>query len=121
MIRTKCILLPPTNSDGLRISILPQVITAGFPCEVWRKDLAPPDYLIEEYRLGEINLSLYFEKYLEYLQFDENVIIIKEIANYALHKRVTLLGMEIVPTLCHRTTLLYECWRYAPNIHIQNY
>lgn len=132
MLRTKCILLPPTNTDGLRISVMsrhtlsdgvtPDLrISPDWSYDLWLKSLAPPDTLVGSFYRKEINFSQYGEGYRVHLQKDLSVLIIKEIARYARHKRVTLLCVELLPTLCHRTILLYECWRYEPGLHIQNF
>jgi len=132
MLRTKCILLPPTNSDGVRISVMSRHtlsdgitpdarISPDWSYDLWLKDLAPPDNLVGSFYRGKINFSQYNDLYLAHLRKDLCVIIIKEIARYALHKRVTFLCIELIPTLCHRTPLLYECWRYEPTLHLQNF
>jgi uncharacterized protein YeaO (DUF488 family) len=132
MLRTKCILLPSTNSDGLRISVMSRHtlndgitpdtrIVPGLSYDMWLKDLAPPDNLVGKYYRGEIDFTHYSDLYLAHLRKDFSVAILKAIARYALHKRITFLCIESVPTLCHRTTLLYECWRYEPRIHLQNF
>ena len=124
MLRTKCILLPPTKGDGLRISVLSRHTLEdgfGWPYDLWLRDLAPLDYLIKRRCTGEISLAHYTKEYLEYLQEDKIAAIVIAVAKYALHKRVTLLGKEFVPTLCHRTILLWECVQHEPDIHIQNF
>ena len=131
MLRTKCILLPPTNSDGVRISVMSRhTLNDGltpderiWPCsyDLWLRDIAPPDAIVGKYYRGEITFSQYDDLFLRHLRKDVNAIILQTIARYALHKRVTFLCIESVPTICHRTTLLYECMRYEPKLHIQNF
>ncbi|MFA5986400.1 MAG: DUF488 family protein [Parcubacteria group bacterium] len=131
MIRTKCILLPATNSDGLRISVMSRhTLNDGttpderiWPCsfDLWLKDLAPPDRIVGKYYRGEITYGHYCDLYLAHLRKDHIATIVRTIARYALHKRVTFLCIESVPTLCHRTILLYECLYYEPELHIQHY
>lgn len=131
MLRTKCIWLPPTKSDGLRISVMSrhtrnEGVTSDecilpYVYDLWLKNLAAPERLVVKYDRGEINFNQYSDMYVEYLRKDLNVAILEAIAHYALKKRVTFLCFESVPVMCRRTTLLYECWRYEPNLHCQNF
>lgn len=132
MLRTKCILLPPTRSDGLRISVMSRhTLNDGSTPDsrlspVWSydfhlKDISPPDPLVGKYYRGEISFSCYIEEYLTHLQKPKNMAILNAIAHFALKKRVTFLCIEYVPTLCHRTTLLWECLKYEPDLRIQNF
>ncbi|MFA5994740.1 MAG: DUF488 family protein [Parcubacteria group bacterium] len=131
MLQTNCILLPPINSDGLRISVMSRhTLSDGITpderilpdsYDLWLKDLAPPDWLVGKYYRGEISFADYSDSYLTHLRQDLQVAILKVIARYGLRKKVMLLCIERSPVMCHRTILLHECCRHEPELRIQNF
>lgn len=131
MIRTKCILLPPSAGDGLRISVMsrhtlndgvtphPRIWPSSY--DLWLKDVAPPDAIVGKYYRGEITFDQYYDMYQAHLRKDHVAVIVQTIARYALRKRITFLCIEWMPVMCHRTQLAYECLYYEPTLHIQNF
>lgn len=131
MLRTGCILMPPTSVDGMRISVMSRhTLSDGVTpdnrithdlYDLWCKELAPQDKFVGRYYRGEITFAQYRDLYHAYLRSATRAMLLCEIAQCALYETITFLCIEATPEWCHRTLLLLECVRYAPQLRIENY
>ena len=126
MLRTKCIIAPIEDSDGLRISIMsrhtlndsitphPQITSSTY--DLWMKPLAPPAKLVGDYYKRGLPLEEFKARYLEYIRRPEVVPEVQNLAQRALEEVVTILCIEPIPEPCHRKVLAEECKRYEPGL-----
>lgn len=126
MLKTKCILAPIEEFDGIRISVMskhtlndgitpnPQINIDSY--DFWLPSLAPPLKLIGKYYRKELAWEEYETKYLEYLRQAKVKTNVQNIARIGLKSDITLLCIEETPEHSHRRLLAEECIRYEPKL-----
>ena len=127
MLKTKSILAPKENSDGLRISIMsrhtlndgttPDSRITRLSYNLWERILAPPEDLLGDYYKRSLPWKNFEKRYLEYLRQPDIQIKVQNIAETGLgNSLITLLCVEDSPEKCHRRLLAEECKRYQPEL-----
>lgn len=126
MLRTKSILTPREDYDGLRISIMsrhtlndgvtPDSRIQKNSYEEWKKEFAPPLKLIGDYYKRNLPWEKFEERYLEHLKSIYEKV--RKLSEKALSKDITLLCIEDLPEKCHRRLLAEECKRIKPELEI---
>ena len=127
MIKTKSILRPKDESDGIRISVMsrhtlndgitphPQIYHYSY--DEWLKILAPPEKLLGDYYIRKIkNLEDVKKYYITYLRNPEIKTEVLKLAKRGMDEIITLLCVENLPIDCHRKILAEECKRYFPSL-----
>lgn len=102
MIKTKCASLKPEPGDGTRIF----VARRKFPwvkCDEWIKEVAPSWNLLKDYNSKRIDFSEYTPRYFK--EMEDQMDVIKELAQRARSKTITLLCYEKTDEKCHRRLL----------------
>lgn len=124
MLRTKSILAPKENYDGVRISIMSRhTLNDGVTPDLrikensyneWRKEFAPPQKLIGDYYKKNLPWEEFEKRYLRYLEIIYEKV--RKLSETALDKDITLLCIEESPEKCHRRLLAEECKRIQPKL-----
>jgi uncharacterized protein YeaO (DUF488 family) len=122
MLKTKSILAPIEESDGVRISVMsrhtlndgvtphPEITESSY--DKWLPHLAPPAKLVGDYYKRELPWDQFKTRYLAYLRQPSIQIEVQNLATVSLDSVVTLLCIEESPKHCHRRLLAEECRRY---------
>ena len=128
MIRTKCILEPLGDYDGLRISVMnrytlndgitPDLRINDSSYDIWLPWLAPPNLLLGDYYKRELPWEQFEKRYRNYIEKPWIVNEIQKIASRSLNSDITLLCIEGSPEYCHRRILAEECQKYEPSLDI---
>ena len=129
MIKTKYMLEPREESDGLRISIMsrhtlndgktphPEINQRSY--NLWMPSLAPPLKLIGSYYKGDTPWNQFESEYLEHIRQAEIQTKIKDIARHGLDSILTFLCIDEFPEKCHRRLLAEECQKYQPSLILE--
>ena len=125
---TKCIFLPQTPEDGLRISTMSRhtlddgrtldnriVLKFGLYHMHW-PILGPSPKLTGAWYRREILWKDFEKKYLEEIQRHGKKSFVRLLAGLAMQMDVTLLCVEDTPGHCHRRLLAEECQRIQPDL-----
>lgn len=131
MLKTKSILEPIRETDGLRISIMsrhkwdPKIVSytdinsiSSEMFDYWFKDLAPSDILIGDYYKRNLPWEVFSERYLSEIKKDTKEDKVRKLANMALSDTVTILCLEKSPEKCHRKLLAKEYQIYQPKLDL---
>lgn len=128
MLRTKSILAPHSDYDGLRVSVMsrhtlndgktphPDINSSSFI--VHFKSLAPPPKLVGAYYKNLISWHSFEKLYISYLRTPEVEPTVKILAKHSLDHDVTILCIEDDPLYCHRRLLANECRTYYPSLKL---
>jgi len=134
MLLTKCIYLPKSAEDGLRVSIMSRhtlvdgktpdlQITADSYDAHW-PELGPPAHLIGRYLRREIDWPKFEATFLQHLR-REAAPQLGRLIDLALTQNVTLLCREklgadiyLGKLACHRRLVAEECKRLRPELAI---
>jgi uncharacterized protein YeaO (DUF488 family) len=129
MLVTKCILLPPSAEDGVRISIMSRHTLADgkTPDErisassffLWWRKLAPPPKAVGAYYRKEIGWSRFERLYAEHLGTPEIVTELKCLAKLASTTNVTVMCVEEDCRKCHRRLLAEHLHALYPEVEIR--
>lgn len=124
MLKTKSILEPKEESDGLRISVMsrhtlddgvtPHPEINKFSYDEWIKLLSPPLKLLGDYYKKGLPWEQFEQKYLCYLRQQKVQIEVQKLAERSSDSIITLLCIEKSPDYCHRRLLAEECKKYKP-------
>lgn len=125
-LHTKCIHLPDSAADGIRISVLNRLTVASANVarlhvsqyHDWRKVLAPSSELTAKHEQRLIPWEEYEREYLAYLRRPDVSPHVIDLGRQALLQTTTILGSEEKPERCHRRLLALECLRLIPNLPI---
>jgi len=129
MLKTKSILAPKEELDGIRISIMsrhtledgitshPNISLDSY--ERWLPNLGPPLKLIGDYYKRNLPWKEFEKRYLNHLQQTEIQLEVKNLARISLELEVTLLCIEDKPEHCHRRLLAEECKKYQPDLILE--
>lgn len=122
MLKTKSILSPKEDSDGLRISVMsrhtlndgitphPNIISSSY--DFWMLIFAPPLNLLGDYSKRDLFWMQFEKRYLEYLQQSNIPFEVEFLAKRSLESAITILCIEDTPEHCHRRLLAEECKKY---------
>lgn len=128
MLKTKSILEPKEDTDGLRISVMsrhtlndgitphPEITPSSY--DVWLQCLSPPAKLLGDYYKRGLPGEQFEQRYLEYIRQPDVLIEVKELAKKSLDSIITLLCIEKSPDYCHRRLLAEECKKYQPLLYL---
>ena len=126
MLKTKSILEPKYESDGLRISIMsrhtlndgltphPEITTSNY--NQWIPLFSPPVELLGDYYKRGLSWNQFRKRYLEHIRKPEIQIEVQNLAQRSLDSTITLLCIEEFPKYCHRKILAEECKKYQPSL-----
>jgi uncharacterized protein YeaO (DUF488 family) len=128
MLITKCILCPPLETDGVRISIMsrhthndgitPDTRITEKSFLIHLKLLAPSPKLIGDYYKTNLPWEEFEKRYLDEIRTYPKNIFLKSLAKIALETDVTILCIEDTSEYCHRRLLAEECKRIVPELKI---
>ena len=119
-LKTKSIRADVSEDDGLRICIMrsynPEKHPDYKPIDQHWIELSPPPELLEDYQKG-----LSWQDYL--YRFTQEVLIyqtdrIRELAELATKKDITLLCYEETPDNCHRSIIAKLCKMHQPGLEV---
>lgn len=129
---TKCILLPQTPDDGLRISTMSRhtlddgrtldkriVLKFGLYHMHW-PILGPSPKLTGAWYRREIIWKDFEKKYLEEIRSPGKKSFVRLLAALAMEMNVTLLCVEDTHEHCHRRLLAEECKRLKPQLIVKH-
>jgi uncharacterized protein YeaO (DUF488 family) len=126
---TKCILAPSLDADGLRISVMSRhTLSDGVTPDPriteqcyaqWRRELAPPPFLVGAFCRGEVGWAEFERSYYPYIRSLERRGAVRRLAREALICDITIMCVEDAPTYCHRRLLALECQRVEPSLVIK--
>lgn len=128
MLRTKSIITPAEQSDGLRISIMsrhtlndgitpnPDIKPESY--DEWWPQLAPPQTLLGSYYKRGLSWEDFQTGYIEHIRQAATAAKIAELINLAKNNLVTVLCIETSPEFCHRRLLAEECLLVEPELEI---
>ena len=107
MIKTKSIILPKEDSDGLRISVMSRHTL---------NDGVTPDL-----RIDSRSFEKFEQRYLEQIRKPEIQNQIRNLIELGTYSTITLLCIEDSPENCHRRLLAEECknWRRSLELYIR--
>ncbi len=126
MLKTKYILLPEEELDGVRISVMsrhtlndgitphPKINSSSY--DLWLPSLAPPSKLLGDYYKRRLPWEQFEKQYLEYINQPKIQIEVKNLAESSIDSVITLLCIEKSPEHCHRRILAEECKKYQPSL-----
>jgi uncharacterized protein YeaO (DUF488 family) len=126
VLKTKSILKPKEESDGLRISIMsrhtlndgitphPKITKSSY--DQWFRVLSPPVKLLGDYYKRALSWEKFEQGYIEYIRKAEIRIEVQNLAKRSLDSVITLLCIEESPEYCHRRILAEECKKYQPSL-----
>jgi uncharacterized protein YeaO (DUF488 family) len=126
VLKTKSILKPKEESDGLRISIMsrhtlndgitphPKITKSSY--DQWFRVLSPPVKLLGDYYKRALSWEKFEQGYIEYIRKAEIRIEVQNLAERSLDSVITLLCIEESPEYCHRRILAEECKKYQPSL-----
>ena len=126
MLKTKSILKPFEETDGLRISVMsrhtlndgitphPEITDSSY--DQWLQILSPSAKLLGDYYKRGLPWEQFEQKYLDYIRQSNIQIEVQKLAERSLDSVITLLCIEESPTYCHRRLLAEECKKYQPNL-----
>jgi len=130
MLKTKSILAPIEESEGIRISIMsrhqwkPRIIpytnvTKIEPTryDLWQRQFAPPQKLVGNYYKRGLSFKEFEKEYITYIKAIYNEVI--GLSKEALKKDITLLCLEDAPDECHRRLLAEECKKINPKLEVE--
>ena len=129
MLYTKPIKSNREEADGLRISVMsrhtlndgvtpdPEIMFACY--DEWRPELAPPLALIGDYYKRNLPWERFARLYIDFLGSPEAEPNVRDIAELALEKNVTLLCIEETPERCHRRLLAERCIELEPGLQLE--
>ncbi len=116
---TRCILLPPTAEDGIRLSVMsrhtlndgitPDPRIQAFDTHV--PMLAPSLLLVGSYYKRGLDWGMFERSYLEEIQEPRKARLVRILASLAIEYNITLLCIEETAEYCHRRLLAEECLR----------
>ncbi len=126
---TKCILLPPSPGDGLRVSVMSRhTLNDGVTPDArigrdaydshW-KVLAPPPKLIGDYRRRGLSWDGFAARFAEHLQEQAAQAALFRLSRLAVDGDVTLLCIEDGPEKCHRRLLAEACSWLQPELAVR--
>ena len=126
MLRSECILTPPSPEHGLRISVMSRhTLADGLTTDerispasfhLHRPQLAPPPKLVGAYYRGEITWEGLEDQFTVYLRTEAMQILLMTLARQALTEDITLLCVEATPDQCHRRILIQEAKVLLPDL-----
>ena len=126
MLKTKPILDPRENDDGIRISIMskhtyndgikPHEGVTKDSFDVHGAEFAPPLDLIGDYYKRGLSWEKFEKRYINYLSSIYSEVM--NLARMSVEKDVTLLCIEEIPEMCHRRLLAEECKKLKPKLEI---
>jgi uncharacterized protein YeaO (DUF488 family) len=128
MLRTKSILSPREELDGLRVSVMsrhtlndgvtlhPEIDSSSY--DEWVSSLSPPLKLLGDYYKRGLSWDEFELKYLGYLRQAGVQGEVKSLAQKSTNSTITLLCIEESPERCHRRVLAEECKRYEPSLEV---
>jgi len=116
VLKTKSIQAESSLEDGLRICVMRKVYKK-YHWDMWWRNLAPSLELWKDYREGRATWEDYVPR------FNQEVLVeqaeyVKELAELAKRKDVTILCYETTPEKCHRRLLAEACKEYVPDLEI---
>ena len=126
MLRTKSILKPLEDADGVRLSVMsrhtlndgktphPQITLKSY--DEWSLIFAPPLKLVGDYYRRNLPWDEFEKRYLDYLRTPQVQMKVRALAERSLDSTLTLLCVEDSPDYCHRRLLAEECKRLQPEI-----
>lgn len=127
-LKTKSIFAPIEKDDGYRISIMNRhTLDDGVTTDDRIKNnlynehqvlLSPSAKLLGDYYKRNLPWKEYEKRFLEEMNNEESVKIIKEISRRALKENTTLLCKEDKPDFCHRRLVAELCKKYEPKLEI---
>jgi len=125
MLKTKPILSEREISDGLRISIMSRhTLNDGITPDLRLENrfdshlpiYAPPLKLLGDYYKRSLSWENFEKEYNSYLDSIPNLI--KNLAERAINKNITLMCIEDSPEECHRRLLAERCRLICPSLDI---
>ena len=127
MIKTKSIILPKEDSDGLRISVMSRhTLNDGVTpdlrsYDLWMPIFAPTPKLIGDYYKRNLTFEKFEQRYLEQIRKPEIQNQIRNLIELGTYSTITLLCIEDSPENCHRRLLAEECknWRRSLELYIR--
>jgi len=83
----------------------------------WRRELAPPPYLVGSWYKKRIGWEEFEEEYRSFLKYDLHArLSLERLAFEALSSDITIMCVESTPEKCHRRILAEECVKIRPNL-----
>jgi uncharacterized protein YeaO (DUF488 family) len=129
MLKTKCVLAPISEDDGIRVSVMsgltledgitPHPDADKMQYQYWLKALAPSRALLGDYYKRGLSWDGYEERYNQYLSLPDKSYEIDELAKLALTHTVTILCLDESPEKCHRRLIAERCKQQHPELEIQ--
>jgi uncharacterized protein YeaO (DUF488 family) len=125
-LRTKCILAPPSEEDGTRISVMsrhtlndgktphPDITISTY--DEWLPGLAPHPRLVGRYYRQEISFEELAEAYRLVARDSPEVL---KLAERALTETITVMCIEDGCGRCNRRILAEECQRLVPLLEVE--
>ena len=113
MLKNKSILLPKSDSDGIRVCVM-NSLHPEYEFDIWLPSLSPSRQLIEDYIINQIiNWSEFSQKYRAEQQLKNNQEILTLLINlikdtHQNNRNVTLLCFEETSSGCHRQLIIEE-------------
>jgi len=118
LIKTKSILKPKEDLDGIRIAVMRRV-RPDHEFDLWFPVLSPSTELVESYaKNNEISWEEFVPKFFEELKLNEHYL--NYLVEMAKDKPVTLLCYEEEGGSCHRSLLLKKIKELFPEQKIEH-
>ena len=121
----------PRRSDGVRISVMsrhtlsdgvtPDSKITSSQYGEWSQVLAPSGKLVGGHYKKELSWTEFEKAYEAYLEQPKVADKVKELAERAFKKDITLLCVEEVGEPCHRRILAKECQMYVPDLVVVHF
>ena len=131
MLRTKSIFDEISEEDGVRLSVMSRHTlndgitqdTRIIPNVTYDEHLvvlAPPSRLVGLWYRKQIDWAAFAREYLEYLNRPEPDRAVRELAERALRRDITLLCAEPRGENCHRVLLAQRCKELQPGLELRH-
>ncbi|MGD0729045.1 MAG: DUF488 domain-containing protein [Candidatus Micrarchaeaceae archaeon] len=131
MLRTKSIFDEISKEDGLRISVMSRHtlndgvtpdsrIVPNVTYDLHVVELAPPAALVGLWYKNKINWENFTRTYLDFLNKPEPARAVRELAEIALRRDITVLCVEPPGERCHRVILAQRCKEIQPALEIRH-